>query len=166
MVVALEVVVALAHGELQPPQAIRIAAAGLLKPGPGGLDRWSSGEVEQGVAQLQAGAQAAVALVEVGGGAGGHVEGATGGEGASEAQHGVALGHGEAGARLLVAQARQRQQLGPVATQPGLQIGQAPRHLQPLLLQLGALPVGQGQGLAEAEGLHGSLGQGRRSREG
>ncbi len=49
----LELVVGLAHLQLQPAQVVGVEVAGLPQPGPGGAHLRCAGEIQQGVAQLQ-----------------------------------------------------------------------------------------------------------------
>ena len=65
-----------------------------------------------------------------------------------------------------VAQTRKRLQPGPVQTEAGLEIGQGAGHGQPLLLKFGALAIGEGQGLLEADGLNAPLTEAGAGRQG
>ena len=150
LVAALQVVVGLAHRQLESAQAVGVAVAGLLQSGPGLLHGGSAGKVHQGISQFQPGCDAAVALVQVGVGPAGDIERAAGGEGAAKTQDRVALRHAKAGAALVIAKPRQGLNLGPIPAQPCLKIGQRPGHLQPLLLELRAVDVGHSQRLREA----------------
>jgi len=157
----LQLVVGLAHLQLQQAQLVGVAVAGGVQPRPRRLHGRGAGEVDQGVIELQAGEALRGETVEGGPAAIRHVEGpvhrlaiggpqAVGIEVGAEARH--AAGRGvEVVATLVAAAVGHGADPRPPAAQAGLQLRQGRRHLQPLGLQRGAAGERDRQGLLQAD---------------
>ena len=157
----LQLVVGLAHLQLQQPQLVGVAVAGGRQPRPRRLHGRGAGEVDQGVIELQAGEALGGEAVEIGPAAVGHIEGpihrlaiggpqAVGVEIRAEPVH--AAGRGvEVVAALVAAAVGHGADPRPPGAQAGLQLRQGRRHLQPLALQRGAAGEGDRQGLLQAD---------------